>query len=253
MRRKSIPDRDDRFKTLPVIRCARMSTSGVAERSAPDRSERPARDRKAFTWLLLTLVYAALQAYLWFVVPTRNTPAIASGAILILTFIIADPIRRGETWDSVGLTGRNFLEAWRLLLLPTVGALALLLIVYAVTPDAPRQGRFFRRFVQLLPWALLQQSLLQATFNRRLTAVMGAGWRSSFVNGLFFAGMHLPGPLLTALTFLAGSVWSRVYQRRPNLLALVLCHAILSGAAQALLPSEWTHGFRVGPGYFRSR
>jgi hypothetical protein len=256
MRRKSISDRDDRFKMLPVIRCARMSSSGVAERSAFDRSERPARGdqgRKASTWILLATVYAALQASLWFVVPTKNTPAIIAGAVIILLFIVADPIRRGETAGSVGLTGRNFVEAWRLLLWSTVGALALILLVYNLTPDAPRQGRFFRRFVQILPWALLQQSLLQATFNRRLTAVMGPGWRSSLVNGLFFAGMHLPGPLLTALTFLAGSFWSRVYQKRPNLLALVLCHAILSGTAQALLPSEWTHGFRVGPGYFRWR
>ena len=231
-----------------------MSTSRVAERSPSDRSERPApAKRSANTWILLLSVYAALQAYLWFVVPTKNTPAIAAGAVLILGFIVVDPMRRGETAASVGLTGRNFVEAWRLLLIPTLGALALLFVVNGLAGDAPRQGRFFRRLLQILPWALLQQSLLQATFNRRLTAVMGSGWRSSLVNGLFFSGMHLPGPLLAVLTFLAGSFWSRVYQKRPNLPALVLCHAILSALAQALLPSEWTHGFRVGPGYFRWR
>ena len=63
--------------------------------------------------------------------------------------------------------------------------------------------------------------------------------------------MHLPGALLTAVTLLTGVWWSRVYQKRPNLWALVICHALLSALAQSWLPGAWTHGFRVGPGWYR--
>lgn len=214
-------------------------------------SRAPAGTSGTRTLLLLLITYAALQAYLWFVVPTRSTPAIAAGAILILAVMIGDPWKRGESAASVGLTFRHFTGALKLLALPTAMALLLFLLVDRLTPHAPAGGRFLKRFVQILPWALLQQGLLQATFNRRLVASHGRGWRTSLLNGLFFAGMHLPGPLLTGLTFVAGTVWSWAYQRKPNLLALVLAHALLSAAAQDLLPSAWTHGFRVGPGYFR--
>jgi membrane protease YdiL (CAAX protease family) len=226
------------------------SPSPGGSTSRGDRAA-PAGLRGTRTLLFLLVIYAALQAYLWLVVPTRSTPAIAAGAILILAVMIGDPWRRGESASSVGLTFRHFAGAMKLLALPTAASILLFLLVDRLTPDAPAGGRFLKRFVQILPWALLQQGLLQATFNRRLAASHGKGWTTSLVNGLFFAGMHLPGPLLTGLTFVAGTVWSWVYQRKPNLLALVLAHALLSAAAQDLLPSAWTHGFRVGPGYFR--
>jgi hypothetical protein len=165
--------------------------------------------------------------------------------------MIADPWRRGERPGSVGLTLRHFRGALKLLAGPTALALLLLVFVDRLTPESPAGGRFLKRFVQILPWALLQQGLLQATFNRRLMTALGPGLKSSLLNGLFFAGMHLPGALLTGLTFVSGTVWSWVYQKKPSLLALVLAHAVVSAAAQDLLPPAWTHGFRVGPGYYR--
>lgn len=205
--------------------------------------------------LFLVVVYLGLQAFLWLVVPTRNTPLIAAAGIVVLAVMIADPVRRGETAASAGLTLEQFGPALRALALPSLGLVALLFAVNALADGAPdpRWSAFLRRFRNILPWALLQQGLLQVTFNRRLTALYGPGLRSAALNGVAFAGMHLPGPLLTAGTFVFGTFWSRAWQRTPNLWAFVIGHALVSAAAQTLLPAAWTHGFRVGPGWFRWR
>jgi hypothetical protein len=214
------------------------------------RSNRSSRGRSL---AFLVAVYLGLQAYLWLVVPTRNTPLIAAGAVVLLAVVIGDPIRRGETVASAGLGFGGFIPALRALALPSLALVALLLVVNAAADGAPdpRWSAFFRRFRNILPWALLQQGLLQVTFNRRLTAACGPGIRSAALNGVAFAGMHLPGPLLTGGTFVLGTFWSRVWQTTPNLWAFVLVHAAVSAAAQTLLPAAWTHGFRVGPGWFR--
>ncbi|HEX7877824.1 MAG TPA: CPBP family intramembrane glutamic endopeptidase [Candidatus Eisenbacteria bacterium] len=206
----------------------------------------------AAPWFFLGAVYLGLEAYLWLVVPTRNSLLIAIGAIVVLFVLVGDPIRRGETADSVGLDVTHLRQATLRLLPMTALAMIVLFavnqLVAAPPPDLPRFGR---RFLAILPWAFLQQGMLQATFNRRITARLGPGWRAAGLVALAFAGMHLPGPLLVAITGLAGLVWARTYQSAPNLWVLVLSHALLSAMAQSSLPREWTHGFRVGPGWFR--
>jgi hypothetical protein len=202
--------------------------------------------------LFLGAVYLGLQAYLWLVVPTRDSLAIAIGAILILIVMIGDPIRRGESPRSLGLDFHHAGRAARWLVPLTLGALALLWLTNRIAGAAPPDpARFGRRFLAILPWALLQQGLLQATFNRRLSAGLGNGWPAALLVALAFGGMHLPGALLVGFTAVAGLAWARVYQLAPNLWLLVLSHALLSAAAQSTLPAAWTHGFRVGPGWFR--
>ena len=212
----------------------------------------PAGRRPRDSWLFLLLVYLGLQLYLWVVVPTRYVPAIVAGAVPILAVLIGDPIRRGETADSVGLTGRHIRRAAIIALPMTLGAAIVLLLVNQFSgAGAPDWSRFGRRALAILPWALLQQGMLQATFNRRIVAARGPGWSSALLVGFAFAGMHLPNPFLTGLTLVAGTAWARLYQSAPNLWILVLSHTLLSAAAQTTLPSAWTHGFRVGPGWFR--
>ncbi len=201
--------------------------------------------------MFLLIVFAGLEAFLWLVIPARQTALTVVCALLVLAVLIGDPLRRRESAAAIGLTHRNLVDALPLVLPPTLIAGYLIIVVGISVPDGGSGQRFLKRFLQVLPWALLQQGLLQATFNRRLTAAFGPGLRTSAVNGVFFGAMHLPGPALTLGTFLAGIGWSWVYQKKPNLWALVLSHALLSAAAQSFLPAAWTHGFRVGPGYFR--
>lgn len=208
-------------------------------------------DRGARSLLLLGAVYAALLAFMWLVIPLNSLPLTLLGAIAILGFMVMDPVRRRERGSDLGVTGHHFAGAVGGLIGPTIVLLAALAILNRVSGVDPKWSRFVARFGTILPWALLQQGLLQATFNRRLSRVFGDGIRSAALTAVAFGGMHLPNPLLSAATTLTGLWWARVYQRTPDLYALTLCHALLSAAAQTLLPGSWTHGFRVGPGYFR--
>lgn len=205
------------------------------------------------TLAYLGTLYVLLEAFLWLIVPTRNSILIGLGAVLILCVMVLDPIYRRESASSVGLSPRHLGDASRIVLPVTI---LLMLGLYGLNrwlPGAPDPDgtRFMKRFLNILPWAFLQQGLLQATFNRRIVAATSPGWRSAMIVGAAFGGMHLPNLPLVVMTFAMGSFWARAYQRAPNLWVLILSHALLSAVAQSALPSAWTHGFRVGPGYYR--
>lgn len=205
------------------------------------------------TLLLLGAIYLLLEAYLWLILPTRNSILIGIGAVVILMVMVIDPMRRGESAATIGLSMRHPGPAIRIVMPATLLLMAGLYLLHQWLPDStsPDWTRFLKRFLNILPWALLQQGILQATFNRRITSVTSAGWGSALLIGAAFGGMHLPNVLLVFLTFVMGTFWARAYQQAPNLWILVLSHALLSAAAQTAIPAASTHGFRVGPGYYR--
>lgn len=252
-----------KLSTDRAVSCAGIAvTDGSA---APDMAEgtshartghsgTPLRDsgrNVAGTLLRLAGYYGFIQLYLWWVLPQNHLPLTVAGGLVILGIILLDPLARRESAAGLGLGFGQFLSAARALLPGTLLLAALTLAVGLLVPGGGHGARFWLRVWNILPWALLQQTLLQATFNRRLSHAFGPGWCAALINGACFSLMHLPGALLTAVTLLTGVWWSRVYQKRPNLWALVICHALLSALAQSWLPGAWTHGFRVGPGWYR--
>lgn len=221
-----------------------------ARRSFDGGGRRPERGR---TLSIIGVYLALLEIYLWGVLPTKAPLPTLAGAFVIVTILILDPWLRGETLPGLGFGVRHLAGAARALLLPTLLVSALCVTIGVFHPDGGDGGRWLRRFLAILPWALLQQLMLQTVFNRRLTAAFGAGPVATGLTAACFGVMHLPGWLLTGGTFALGLVWARVYQRQPSLWALVLGHALVSATAQSFLPPAWTHGFRVGMGYFRWR
>lgn len=219
--------------------------------TAPPAPLRHGERRPVRTLLILAGYYAFIQLYLWWVLPLNRLPLTIAGGLFILGMILLDPLARRESAAGVGLGFGQFLPAARALLPGALLLAALTVALGLLVPGGGRGARFGLRVWNILPWALLQQTLLQATFNRRLSHAFGPGWCAALINGACFSLMHLPGALLTAVTLVTGAWWSRIYQKKPNLWALVLCHALLSALAQSWLPGAWTHGFRVGPGWYR--
>jgi membrane protease YdiL (CAAX protease family) len=92
--------------------------------------------------------------------------------------------------------------------------------------------RILAAFGCYLPWALMQQTLLQFYLLGRLLALFGKRLLAVplLITGTCFGLVHLPDLWTALVTVASGVVWSFIYYRYRQLLPLAFSHAALGSA-----------------------
>ena len=217
-----------------------------------DNSETELRPSVIAAWEILSLVVSCLLAewlLLSFVAGSKLVFAIPVGFALIL-MVVSHRVY-GETTREIGFRLDNFLAALKSLAIPTAVFILLAIVLvtlFAQSGIALRTPRL--RFTAIPLWALFQQYALQGFVNRRAQIWLGKGWKSILLVATVFAVVHLPNPLLTALTFVGGAVWAWSYQRESNLFALAISHTLASMTLAVIVPPSLINSLRVGFKFF---
>lgn len=208
-------------------------------------------DRLVALWEVVSVTVSALLVG-WAVSAFADSSRLIAAVpiALALGLMLFSHRQRGESPGSLGFRLDNFISCLRLLILPTLAAIALIVIASWLAGNGLSFRPIRTRLFLVPAWALFQQYALQAYINRRAQLALGPGVWAAGIVAVVFGILHLPSPLLCPLALIGGFVWARVYQEYPNLLALAVSHTLVSWTLSLTIPKDLSHYLRIGFKFF---
>lgn len=213
-------------------------------------------------------ILVSILIVLWGIAPQtpRLRLVMAIPLILSLALMIHSHWVRREGPALIGLTLNNFWRAVGLLLPPMVISATILIWIGVKSGRLQGADAILSGLLPLVVSGVAQQYLLQGFVHRRIRISIGSISRdgsvkteprlsatAAILTASCFALVHAPNLTLTILTFLAGLIWSLIYQKAPNIYAIGISHGLMSLLVINTLPSWMLHSLSVGYKHFLYR
>jgi membrane protease YdiL (CAAX protease family) len=213
------------------------------------------RDRVRPALEILTVV-GLLEAELWSLRATGPAwlNVLVYGLIVATLWLSHERRRKADAGSAASKLG--VFRSWLEVLAVSIVLSTVLVIAAGFLGDASETFEFVfldKPAPKMIQWVLgkfaaalgqqlaLQWFLWPVCFE--LTRSRAAG---TLLAAAIFALIHLPSPILVAITVVAGSAWIVLYQRTGRIAPLVLSHMILATLAHGGLPERLTYDMRVG-------
>jgi hypothetical protein len=194
------------------------------------------------------VVFAGIETYIWRWQHTYHYAWIALLAIVLFSHFL-----HGDTLRELGLSFSE-LRANAEVILPIALAFYVPLFIFGFARRALVVVPVNRHAVASLLgyglWCAFQQYLAQSFFHNRLMEAVRSRHLSALLVAVMFGATHLPNPILTVATLIAGFVFAEVFARHRNIWPLALAQAVGGLLVAAVSPASLIHNMRVGPGYF---
>ena len=196
-------------------------------------------------WLQIAFAYGLLEAALW----TSPGRLDLIWMILTATFILLTAFRGPYSAREMGVTlpsgkATVWIVGAGLILAATLWSFAALTGADA----APTHAMPLRTTWQYAVWAFVQQFMLQSFFFVRLESLLGSR-RAVLATTILFSAAHIPNPILTVGTVLAGFFFCEMFRHYRNIFPLGVVHVILGLAMAASVSDTLLHHMRVGIGF----
>jgi membrane protease YdiL (CAAX protease family) len=189
--------------------------------------------------------FVLLEVSLWTSRPYR----IAFGLLTLAYFVVGVILRRHSA-EELGLSRRGIKRGWWALVVALAIAAAMMLVSWnlGMLHGIPRGKAVFAGVALYLIWSLEQEFMLQGFFFLGVRRLAGERW-AIVGSALVFAVAHLPNPVLMAATLLGGAVFTAIFARCRNLVAVGVVHAIMGLTLASTAPDSVNHDMHVGRGY----
>jgi membrane protease YdiL (CAAX protease family) len=191
-------------------------------------------------------VLTCILVYVWLIEPnvTRSAVLIPAAVVVILT-----------TWHDLRYRDWGFSwpalapGLWRALVV-TFAAVCLIVGAGVALGTLHDRRDFLGSLAPLVLWGGAQQWVLQTVVLREAQRATSGG-KGIVLAAVLFGVVHLPNPLLTAVTAAAALVWCWLYDRHPNIVPLALSHGLGTLALRYAFDEAMIGRLRIGAAYLR--